>query len=121
MLVQNPFSTTLDVSDILNELKDQFCDLQNDSSARDVFQNMAIFQFWCAMRESYPQVSEVAFRKLLSFATAYLCESCFSALVHIKTKAQNRWRVEDDIRFALSNSKPRIAKWALQLQRQPSH
>ena len=60
-LVRNPFSTALDVSDIPDELQDQFYDLQNDLSARDVFQEMALSQFWCAMRESYPQVSELAF------------------------------------------------------------
>ena len=44
-------------------------------------------QFYCATRESYPQVSKVAFRVLLSFATTYLCESGFSALVHIKNES----------------------------------
>ena len=53
--VQNQFSTALDVSDILHELQDQFYDLKHDLFARDVFQEMALSQFWCAMRESYPQ------------------------------------------------------------------
>ena len=60
----------------------------NDSSALDVFQKMVLLQFWCAMRESYPQVSEVGFQILLPFAATYLCESGFSALVHINTKAR---------------------------------
>ena len=42
--VRNPFSTTLNVSDISNELRDQFYDHQNHSSARDVFQKMALSQ-----------------------------------------------------------------------------
>ena len=119
--VRNPFSTALDVSDILDELQDQFYDLHNNSSARDVFQEMELPRFWCSMSESYPQVSELACRILLPFATTYLCESGFSALVQIKTKARNRWKVEDDMRLALSNTKPRIPKLALQLQSQPSH
>ena len=53
--VRNQFSTALDVNDILDELQDQFNDFKNDSSERDVFQEMAFSQFWCAMRESYPQ------------------------------------------------------------------
>ena len=89
-VVRNPFSTALDVSDILDELQDQFYDLQNDSFARDVFQEMALTQFWFAMRESFPQVSELVFRILLSFATTYLCESGFFALVHIKRKAHEQ-------------------------------
>ena len=37
--VRNPFSTALD------ELQDQFCDLQNDSSAHDALSEIAISQF----------------------------------------------------------------------------
>ena len=83
-----------------------------------------ILQFkycWCAIHKSYQQVSELAFRILLPFATKYLCESGFSALVHIKTNARNRRKVEDDMRLALSNAKLRIPKLALQLRSQPSH
>ena len=43
--VQNQFSTALDVSDFLDELQDQFYYLQNDLSACDVFQDMALSQF----------------------------------------------------------------------------
>ena len=57
------------------------------------------------MHESYPQVSELAFRVLLSFAPTYLCENGFSALVHVKTKARNRRKVENNLRLTLSNSK----------------
>ena len=39
-----------------------------------------------SMRESYPQVSELPFQILLTFATTYLCKSGFSALVHIKNE-----------------------------------
>ena len=53
--VRNLFSTALD------ELQDQFCDLQNDSFAHDAFQEMTISQFWCAMHESYPQIYEPTF------------------------------------------------------------
>ena len=55
--MRNPFSTALGVSDILDELPDQFYDLQKDSFARDVFREKALSQFWFAMRKSFPQVS----------------------------------------------------------------
>ena len=61
-VVRNPFSTALIVGDILDELQDHCNDLQNDSSARDVFQEMALSQFWFAMREFFPLVSKLAFR-----------------------------------------------------------
>ena len=35
--VRNPFSTSLNVANIPDELLDQFCDHQNHSSARDFF------------------------------------------------------------------------------------
>ena len=40
--IWNLFSTALNVSDIPDELHDQFYDHQNHSSARDVFQKMAL-------------------------------------------------------------------------------
>ena len=88
--VRNPFSTALD------ELQDQFCDLQNDSSAHDDFQEIAISQFWCAMHESYPSyplISELTFRR----------------------------KVGDDTRLALSNTKPQISTSAVRLLSQPLH
>ena len=81
---------------------------------------MAASQFCCAMRESYPKVSELAFGISLPFATTYFCESGFSVLVHIKMKALNRKKFEEDMRLALSNSTTRTSKLALQLQSQPS-
>ena len=91
----------------IDQLPDQFYDLQNDSFARDVFREMALSQFWFAMCKSFPQVFELAFRILLPFATTYLCESSFSALVHIIKKAR---KVEDDLRLISSNTNPRIPK-----------
>ena len=88
--VRNPFSTALD------ELQDQFCDLQNDSSAHDAFQEIAISQFWCIIHESYPSypiISELTFRR----------------------------KVGDDIRLALSNTKPQISTFAVRFLSQPSH
>ena len=61
------------------------------------FHKMVLSQFWRAMRESYPQVSELVFRILLPFSTTYICESGVSALVQVKPKALNRRKVEDDI------------------------
>ena len=42
--VWNLFSTALNVSDTPDEFHDQFYDHQNHSSARDVFQKMALSQ-----------------------------------------------------------------------------
>ena len=55
------------------------------------------------MRESYPQVSELAFRILLAFAaTYYASASAAFQLLHIsKTKARNQRKFEDDITLGI--------------------
>ena len=77
------------------------------------------------MRETNPQVSELAFRKLLSFTTTYYryasARAVFQLLYISKTKARSRRKVEDDLGLVLSSTKPRIPKLALLLQSQPSH
>ena len=80
ILAQNLFSTSLNVSDIPDEM--QFIDLKNDSTARDVYHEKPLSQFWCDMSESHPQISKLAFRTLLPFATTYLCESGFLTLTY---------------------------------------
>ena len=117
-VVRNPFSTAWVVSDILDELQDHFYNLQNDSSARDVFQEMALSQLWFAMREFFPQVSKLAFRILLPFATTYLCESDFSALVHIKKKVQKLKMTWDWFYQTLNHES---LKLILPSQSRPSH
>ena len=121
ILARNSFSTSLNVSDIPDEMQEQFIDLTNDSTARDVYHEKSLSQFWCDMSKSYPQISKLAFRTLLPFATTYLCESGFSTLLHIKTKERNRMKVEHDMRLALSNTQPEISRLAAQTQAQPSH
>ena len=88
---QNQFSTASNVSDISNELQEQFYEHQNHSSARDFCQKRVLSLFKCAMRESYRQVSKLAFRSLLSFATTYYASAraAFQLLYISKTKAQN--------------------------------
>ena len=121
ILVQNPFSASLDASGIPDEIQDQYFDLTNDSSARILYHEKSLSQFWCEMYDSYPLVSKLAFQVLLPFATTYLCESGFSALLHTKTKERNRMNVEDDMRLGLSSTQPRISRLAADVQGQQSH
>ena len=120
-VVRNPFSTSLDVASIPDEVQDEFLDLRNDSSARDLFNEKLLPQFWCAMYRQYPKVTLLALRVLVPFASTYLCESGFSTLLHIKTKARNRLNVEDDMRLSLSKTEPQIVKLTAHMQAQSSH
>ena len=78
-------------------------------------------EFWCVMRHSYPNIALLSLRVLVPFASTYLCESGFSPLLQIKTKARNRLDVLDDMRLVLTQTKPRISKLVKQMQPQSSH
>ena len=67
---------------ILDELQDQFCDLRNNSWARDIFQEMPLSQFWWSVREPFPQLSELAFRILLPLPQYISTRVVFSSSSH---------------------------------------
>ena len=73
------------------------------------------------MRHSYPNVALLLLRVLVPFASTYLCESGFSTLLQIKTKERNRLDVQNDMRLALTQTKPGISKLVTQMQPQSSH
>uniref|UniRef100_UPI00358E6478 zinc finger BED domain-containing protein 5-like n=1 Tax=Myxine glutinosa TaxID=7769 RepID=UPI00358E6478 len=113
-LMRNPF--LVKVSDVQDDLQDEPIEFQNDSGCRDVFEASSIPEFWSKMMGSYPNIAKECLRKLLPFATTYLCESGFSTLVQLKTKARNRLECEADLRCALSTTEPRIWKLVQKIQ-----
>jgi hypothetical protein len=66
-------------------------------------------------------LAKKALSALIPFATTYLCESEFSALVSVKTKARNRLDARHDMRLALSKTVPRISALTHRKQQQLSH
>ena len=83
-----------------------------------MFMEKSLSQFWCTMLRSYRKVSTEALRVIVPFASTYLCETGFSALVHIKSKARKQLNVEDDMRLTISKTQPRISKLASDIQQQ---
>ena len=73
------------------------------------------------MLQSYPKLLTVAFRVNVPFTSTYLCESVFSTLMHIKSKARNKLDVKDEMRLAITKTRPRIPKLACDMQQQKSH
>ena len=51
---RNPFSNSLDVSDISDKMQEQFIELKNYSVARNVYHEKSLSQFWYDMSELYP-------------------------------------------------------------------
>lgn len=79
-------------------------------------------EFWISLSNEYPDLCQEALKKLVPFATTYLCESGFSTLTTIKTKSRNKLDVEPTMRVSLTNSiKPRIDFLVKKHQEQGSH
>ena len=65
-LMRNPFTTSLVIANILDELQDQFCDLWNDSSSRDIFHEMPLSSIlvscsWIIPTTVWTSFSNIAF------------------------------------------------------------
>jgi hypothetical protein len=119
--VRSPFMT--DINDINDEdlIKDDLIDMRCKAVLRAEFQAKDLFDFWCSLGQAYPLLVKRAMSILIPFATTYLCESGFSALVSIKTKNRNRLDVKDDMRLALSKTIPQFSVLIEKKQQQPSH
>jgi hypothetical protein len=102
--------------------QEEFAELSSDRTLQLVFRNKDMHDFWLNVKNEYPVVAELAFHVLLPFATSCLCESTFSALKYIKSKHRTRLaNVEDDLRAALSDIKPRFDLLCSKIQKQQSH
>ena len=53
---------------------------------RSDFNSKNVAEFWCSSIQAYPRLVKRAMVGLIPFATIYLCESGFSALLAIETK-----------------------------------
>ena len=73
------------------------------------------------MYKMYPTVSKFVPKKLIAFATTWLCEAGFSAVCVLKAKHRNRLEVEADLRLCLSKVSPRFQKLTDGKQAQLSH
>ena len=76
---------------------------------------------WISVRNEYPGLCDAALKKLIPFASTYLCEAGFSALTLIKNKYRSRLAVEADLRLFLSTTQPRIMQLCSNVQAHPSH
>ena len=117
--VRNPF--TFSVKKVSDECQDEFLDLVKDSSAKQVYQEKLLTEFWIEIKNSYSKITEKALRILIPFVSTNLFEAGFSTLLQIKTKQRNKLHVEDDLRCALSQTSPRIQRLSDDKQKQVWH
>jgi hypothetical protein len=106
--IQNPFTFTFDSMDNADMQKDDLVDLQSKALLKQGFSNQNLDEFWCFQIAAYPVLAKRALSALIPFSTTYLCESGFSRLVSVKTKARNRLDARHDMRLALSKTAPQI-------------
>ena len=118
-MTRNPFRIGEDI--LPDNLQEEFLEMKCNSAAKDDFEELALTDFWAKYVQIYKRVGSVALHTLLPFSFTYLCESGFSALVNIKTKARNKLDCEADLRCALSSVKPRIKLLVSKKQLHPSH
>jgi hypothetical protein len=121
-LARNPFRCTVD--DLPDDIQEEFLELINNTAAKEEFQEQQQFSSsncWAKMLSAFPKTSEFALKVLIPFSSTYLCESGFSTLLVIKSKARNRLDAEADMRCALSHTDPRIDLLVSKKQIHPSH
>uniref|UniRef100_A0A8D8UL86 Zinc finger BED domain-containing protein 5 n=1 Tax=Cacopsylla melanoneura TaxID=428564 RepID=A0A8D8UL86_9HEMI len=88
--IRNPFSVAINVAEIAEILQDEFIEMKNNSFSKDKFLQKSLIEFWCSVRETYPNLANMALKILVPFVSTYLCEAGFSTLVNIKTKSRNK-------------------------------
>jgi len=99
--LRNPFLLDLNTINDSDLVKDELIDLRSKEMAHHDFQTKNVIELWCSLTKAYPRAVSKAMKLLIQFATTYLCESGFSKMVTIKTKARNRLDIKDDMRVAL--------------------
>ena len=76
---------------------------------------------WQWTMDIFPKLCEKTLSVFIPFATTYLCQSRFSALLSIKTKSRNDLNAQADMRVAISNKVPRFEKLLSNKQEQKSY
>ncbi|XP_078495374.1 SCAN domain-containing protein 3-like [Ciona intestinalis] len=119
--ILSPF-TVSNTHHLSSDMIEALDDLSSDRGLKIAFDTKrTLAEFWISVAKEYPQLSAAAMNVLLPFGTTYLCERTFSALSYIKSKYRSRLEVEDDLRIAVSQIKPRIDLLCSQHRAHSSH
>ena len=103
--IQQPFTAKVEDAKILAE---EIIELQVNSTANTMFQDMTLLQFWTKQLVAYPNLAKAASHYIISFPTTCLCESAFLALVDTKTKKRMQLYASCKMCLSLAKIKPRI-------------
>ena len=121
----DPFNVSKDLKNISHlpvPVAESLLEVAANPELRLMFKRMTAVQFWPSLASTHPVIARYALNTLLPFASAWTCETSFSAMATLKSKARNRLHLEYDLRLALcSNTLPRIDRILMKVQAQPSH
>lgn len=84
-------------------MKESLLDLAADGIPKMEFYCVDVV--WMKRKHEYPELAREALKLLVPFASSYLCELTFTAMVDIKTKKRNRLQLENDINNQLTFQK----------------
>lgn len=120
--VLNPFlDKSIDLADVTINMKESLLDLAADGMLKMEYYSQSVDVFWMKRKHEYPELAREALKLLVPFATSYLCELTFSAMVDIKTKKRNRLQLENDLIINVSKIAPRFDKLLKNKQAHSSH
>ena len=94
---RNPFRVSVeDFPDQNDSSQEEFLDMIHHSTS---FEDESLEKFWVMMEKVCPKIAEKPLALLTMFPSTYLCESTFSSVVAVKTKARNKLQdLEADLR-----------------------
>eukprot|EP00096_Caligus_rogercresseyi_P005480 TRINITY_DN2100_c0_g1_i1.p1 TRINITY_DN2100_c0_g1~~TRINITY_DN2100_c0_g1_i1.p1 ORF type:complete len:323 (+),score=-15.95 TRINITY_DN2100_c0_g1_i1:38-970(+) len=118
--IRHPFTTTAPAALSVSQ-QENLIDIATTGSLKVDFNHKPLIHFWIGLLTEYPELATCTVKKLIPFATTYLCERAFSSLISLKTKYRHRLCVEDDLRLKLSPIRPDIQGLCASSQAHPSH
>ena len=119
--IRNPFTRPTAPAALSVSEQENLIDIATTGSLKTDFNSKPLTDFWIGLLTEYPELATRAVKKLMPFATTYLCERGFSCLTSVKTKYRHRLCVEDDLRLKLSPIRPDIQGICASSQAHPSH
>uniref|UniRef100_A0A3P9H253 HAT C-terminal dimerisation domain-containing protein n=1 Tax=Oryzias latipes TaxID=8090 RepID=A0A3P9H253_ORYLA len=101
--------------------QEKLMEVASDRGLQMKFGASTLTQFWLCVRQEHPELGQKALEQLLPFASTYLCEASFSAMMLIKTKQRNRLCLEKSLITAVASLPPRMTKILSEVQAYISH
>uniref|UniRef100_A0A3B3IMQ0 Uncharacterized protein n=1 Tax=Oryzias latipes TaxID=8090 RepID=A0A3B3IMQ0_ORYLA len=101
--------------------QEKLMEVASDRGLQMKFGASTLTQFWLCVRQEHPELGQKALEQLLRFASTYLCEASFSAMILIKTKQRNRLCLEKSLITAVASLPPRMTKILSEVQAHISH